>query len=201
MAERCKRLTSSNFGRICKCTDRTDKTKLANSYVTQKKIDAPALRHGCKYEHVAVDKYEKLNDIKTSACGTFVSASHPFISSSPDRIVDRNILLEVKCPYASRDRKISNTTVPYLKYENGNLYLDQNHDYFFQIQGQLYCSGRQQCHFCVYTFEDFKVFVVQKDDAFIQSMITKLSVFYDEHFKHAVLDHFYYKKTNRYTFD
>ena len=30
-SERCKRLKSSNFGRICKATDRTDFDKLANS--------------------------------------------------------------------------------------------------------------------------------------------------------------------------
>ena len=91
MTERCKRLTSSNFGRICKCTYRTDKVALARSYLSRKEIDAAPLRHGCKYEHVAVQKYEELQSLKNSPCGTFVSLSMPYISSTPDRVVYDNI--------------------------------------------------------------------------------------------------------------
>jgi len=39
--------------------------------------------------------------VKTSPCDTFVSISMPYISSTPDRVVDDNIILEVKCPYVS----------------------------------------------------------------------------------------------------
>ena len=114
MTERCKRLTSSNFGRICKCTDHTDKVALAYSYLSRKQIDAAPLRHGCKYEHVAVQKYEESQSEINSPCGTFVSLSMPYISSTPNRVVDDNIILEVKCPYVCPDKAISEATVPYL---------------------------------------------------------------------------------------
>ena len=68
--------------------------------------------------------------MKTSPCGTFVSLSKPYISSSPDRVVEDNIMLEVKCPYVCRDKAIFEATVPYLRNANGEFYLDQNHDYF-----------------------------------------------------------------------
>ena len=38
MTDRCKRLTSYNFGRICKCTYCTDKVALARSYLSRKQI-------------------------------------------------------------------------------------------------------------------------------------------------------------------
>ena len=80
---------------------------LARSYVSRKQIDTAPLRDGCKYELVAVQKYEELQSVKTSACGTFVSLSMPYISSIPDRVVDDNIILEVKRPYVCRDEAIS----------------------------------------------------------------------------------------------
>ena len=200
-AESCKRLTSSNFGRICKCTEKTDKVALARSYLSRLQIDAASLRHGCKYEHVAVEKYEDLKSVTTSLCGTYVSHSMPYISCSPDRIVDANILLEVKCPYACRDKAISEKTVPYLKKVNGEFCLDQNHAYYYQVQGQMFCTNRNQCHFVVYTFVDMKVIVVNKDDVFIQAMLTKLTLFYNKYFRTVLLDKLYYKQTDKYVFE
>ena len=84
---------------------------------------------------MAVQKYEELQSVKTSACGTFVSLSMPYISSTSDRVVDDNIILEVKCPYVCHDKAISEATVPYLRNVNGEFYLDQNHDYYYQVQG------------------------------------------------------------------
>ncbi len=57
--ERTFRLQSSNFGRICKTTDRTSFENLAKSFLTPRHVDTPATRHGRKYEEVAVRKYEE----------------------------------------------------------------------------------------------------------------------------------------------
>ena len=76
--------------------------------------------------------------MKTSACGTFVSLSMPYISSTPDRLVDDNIILEVKCPYVCHDKVISEVTAPYLRNVNGEFYLDQNHDYYYHVQGKCF---------------------------------------------------------------
>jgi hypothetical protein len=36
--------------------------------------------------------------------------------------------------------KYKNSTIPFLKEEDMHLFLDNNHDYFYQIQGQLFCT-------------------------------------------------------------
>ena len=44
-------------------------------------------------------------------CGLFVSFSKPMFAATPDRIIDSETLVEVKCPFSSRDKLLSETTV------------------------------------------------------------------------------------------
>lgn len=65
-AESGKRIQSSNFGRICKCTERTDEDKLAcrlAKYVPE--INVPSILHGKCYESLAIKCFEEKCDIKT----------------------------------------------------------------------------------------------------------------------------------------
>ena len=199
--ERKIRLTSSQFGRICKATSRTDKAKLALTFLSMKKVIAPSLQHGLKYEPIAVTKYEDLTSVETKQCGLFVYPAQSFLASSPDRLVDDNVVVEVKCPFVSKDKKITTVTVPYLKLCNDELVLDQNHDYHYQVQGQLLCSGRQYCDFVVFTLEDVKVMRIQRDDKFITSMVSKLKEFFMEYFRTALLNQFLYRSSDKYNFE
>ena len=36
-------------------------------------------------------------------------------------------------------------------------FLSKSHPYFYQVQGQLYCSDKQACHFVMCTISDIKV--------------------------------------------
>ena len=188
--ERQKRLTASRFGRICKMTARTDAAALAQSFFTQKDVHTEAVNHGKIYEPVAVKKYEEQTGTKTSACGLFVLKEFPFVSATPDRVVDSKLLLEVKCPFSARDDLISPQTVSYLQSCNGRLDLHKNHDYYYQIQGQMLCTGAAAVDFAIYTFKDFQVIRVSRDDAFITEMLAKLKLFFDEYFKQALIEKF-----------
>jgi phosphoribosylaminoimidazole-succinocarboxamide synthase len=53
--ERCKRLQASNFGRICKATERTNFSNLADALTVFKEIKTPAILHGQKYESIALE--------------------------------------------------------------------------------------------------------------------------------------------------
>ena len=130
----------------------------------------------------------------------FVSKSHPYLAASPDAIMDGETLLEVKCPFTSRDQVINEVTVPYLKCVHGELTLDKNHNYFYQIQGQLFCSERKVCKFVVYTFKDCKTFTIPRDETFIATMIEKLAAFYEDHFHAGLLSKYFFKNTDKYTF-
>jgi hypothetical protein len=197
--ERTKRLPSSMFGRICKCTDRTDKNKLAKSLVEIREIKAAPLEHGRKHEQIAVTRFMEETGMTVHSCGLVVSEEYPFLASSPDGIIDSSHVVEVKCPYTVRGQLISTVTVPYLKCDdNGHFSLDMNHDYFYQIQGQMLCTGAKNCSFIVCTadklkIKDIKYFNVQRNDNFISRMVSQLKSFFDNYFKEVLLEKQFYK--------
>lgn len=50
-----------------------------------------------------------------------MSKTLPFLGASPDRVVNDDVICEVKCPFSAKDKDISPVTVPYLKLEGENL--------------------------------------------------------------------------------
>ena len=121
--ERSKRITSSMFGTICKMTDSRDVDKLTSSICHKKTVRSAAVLHGMKYEAVAIEKFEAMEGVKTTACGLFIHPEHPFLAATPDRQMNSSSLLEVKCPFTSRDKEISHVTAPYLEITDSGLSL------------------------------------------------------------------------------
>ena len=194
--ERTKRLSSSMFGRICKAmnSDKTDRHKLARSLVEVTKIKAPALDHGRKYEDMAISAYMSATDHDVKKCGIVVSCDKPFLACSPDGVIDNFNFLEVKCPFTAKDKPITPVTVPYLKQDSsGSYYLEQTHDYYYQVQGQLYCTGGKKCDFLVYTITDTKFFPIERNNQFINKMVETLERFFHDYFKPALLEKTFYK--------
>jgi len=192
--ERTKRLHSSNFGRICTAGDKTNFPNLARSLTKTVDFRSNATDHGKKYEHVAVEAYQTITDLKTDRTGICVYSEIPYLAASPDGLVNTDGIIEVKCPYSAKDDLISIDSVSYLKEDaNGILYLNDSHPYYYQVQGTLLCTGRHWCDFIVWTFRDIKVVRIQRDAAFIDRMICKLQHFFHGFFKDAVLDKFYYR--------
>lgn len=191
--ERSKRIQSSYFGRICKATSRTDFNKLAESMLEPQQFSSKATDHGKKYEKVATKEYERLHHCHVHESGIWVSTIMPFLGTSPDGVISEDVILEVKCPYTATDKLITPVTVPYLKLQGNGLELDKNHNYFYQVQGQLFCTGRRYCDFLVYTLADVKCIRIERDHAFISSMSEKLEDFYSKYFEPAMLTKFYYR--------
>ena len=202
MQERSKRITASNFGRIVKATDRVDMSALLNSLLRPRKLDnVPAIKHGRKYESVALAAYSKQTGQTVVGCGLFICPTNSFLAATPDGLVEPALLVEVKCPYTRRDEAITPITVPYLKECDSGLQLDHKHDYYHQIQGQLMITGKKRCDLVVYTKVDMKVIQINEDKPFQHEMTTKLHRFFKDHFKAALLELYFFKRYSRYNFD
>ena len=197
---RLHHITSSNFGQICKATERRDLDALTTTLTTYRDLRTAAILHGRMYESVAVEKFEAKWGISTKECGLFICEEYPQLAASPDRIVDEDTILEVKCPYAHKDKAICSATVPYLKSNGGTLTLNESHNYYYQVQGQMLCSKRKRCLFVIYSFKDLVMIEIQRDDQFIKSMLDKLNFFYKSHFEPAIINKFVYKDYYRYKF-
>ena len=102
--------------------------------------------------------------------------------------------MEVKCPFSAKDKPISNVTVPYLKSDSpAGYYLAETHGYYYQVQGQMYCTGAEKCELIVYTISDMKFFQIERNDQFIVNMVKTLERFFHEYFKQALIEKRFYK--------
>jgi len=90
---------------------------------------------GHEVEPLAVDYYEKEYMTDTTNGGFFTLGD--WIGASPDRLIDDEGILEVKSP-------AFNTMINYLL--KGTL----PKEYYWQVMGQLYVTGRQYCDFIAY---------------------------------------------------
>ena len=67
------------------------------------------------------------------------------------------------------------------KNDQGLLQLNCNHNYFYQIQGQMAISEKKKCILVVYTLKDLKIFPIEYDENFVNlELIPRLNKFYAE---------------------
>ena len=131
--------TASNFDRII--TRAGKPSKASDKYLAELIVEwytgYPAeedqsrfMERGSELEAVAVRDYEFQHDVDTQTVGLCL-LDDGRAGASPDRLVGEDGLLEFKCPAAA-------TQVMYL--------LDgPPDDYFVQVQGQLWVTGRKWC--------------------------------------------------------
>ena len=93
-------------------------------YTRSVSLKCAAIRHGQAYKSVALAAYKCATTNSIIHCGIFVRLAHPYLASSPDRL-----LVEVKCPYVARDKPVTVGNIPYLCNVEGELSLSQSHDY------------------------------------------------------------------------
>ena len=197
--ERQCRLTSSKFDNICRAVVKDNKAeackKLSLTLLTTPPPTSSSLNHGLKFEASAIRAFEKSSEKKVTKCGLVIKPSHPFLGASPDGLVGEDCVIEVKSPYIARNQAICHKSVPYLQLQaNEKLTLKKAHTYYYQIQGQLFCTGRRLCYFCVYTSKDFLIVEIPRDESFIDQMVGKLTLFFHDFFKKKLVEKCVYKR-------
>lgn len=198
--ERQLRLQSSNFGRICKATNRTNFDLLAQNMLNPAEFRSKATDHGKKFEREAKRTFETDHGVKVEESGIWIHPDHPFLGCSPDGLINNDELLEIKCPYSAKDCGISVDTVKYMIEEEGCLKLDRQHEYYYQVQGQLMCTGRSACYFLVWSPKNSVVEKIERDNIFITAMVEKLCNFFNSFFKPQLLQKHLYRHTDDYHF-
>lgn len=94
-----------------------------------------AVEHGNEYEWLAIQVYEEERIVSVEQPGRLTHPEHDFISGEPDGLVGSDGIIEVKCPWNSKNHL-------------GNLIeAEQLHIYQWQIQGYLWITGRKWCDF------------------------------------------------------
>ena len=183
--ERRRRITASIFGKIYKAKNETTKFNLVKSLIDPKAIDfIPSVRYGTRNEQRAITKYFELTKNIVKKAGLHVHKQFPFLAGSPDGLVNKDGIIEVKCPYSIRNLKINEQHLNYLE-NNGNL--KKTHKYYFQIQGLLEITNRPWCDFVIFTGHDIKTERIFRNAGFWRNIFTSLKSFYYFYFMPYVL--------------
>ena len=124
----------------------------------------PAVAHGKGYEQAALKWLcgggcQGVTEVYPA--GLFVLKELTFLGATPDGIVDEQRIVEVKCPYSARYRKIKPGLIDFLQTgPQGQLWLNPGHNYYYQVHGQLQFARREICLLVVYTIADLIVIKV-----------------------------------------
>ena len=110
--------------------------------------------------------------------------------ASPDaQVNDRDALspigiAEIKCPFSKADVTVELACKDALFYctmdEGKNLKLARNHQYYHQVQLQLFTSGASWCDFCVYTTKGIAIERIYPDEQWQQMAIPNLDSYFHE---------------------
>ncbi|XP_022802529.1 uncharacterized protein LOC111340026 [Stylophora pistillata] len=128
------------------------------------KLNIKAVKYGCKYEESAIRAYEQVMkqqhiNFELKRCGLFINKEYPYIHATPDFLVSCDCCGlgcgEVKCPISIKDgnfEEYSHKSTSCLEDVNGKLKLRRTHNYYYQVQQQLFTlPERKFCDFVVFS--------------------------------------------------
>lgn len=180
--ERRKRLTASNFGRVCKMRLNTSVRSILESLLYSQFKGTVATNYGKNNESEAIKQFSKETGLKVVESGLFVDKNKPFLAASPDGLIGDDTLIEVKCPYKiasmTPEEGIQQKKVDFCTYQARKLNLKSNHNYYYQVQGQLHITGREFCFFVLWSPKGLLYQKIKKDDTFWEKMEPLLEQFY-----------------------
>lgn len=188
---RRKLLTASKFGRVCRMRPTTSCKNLVRSLIYSHDIlNVPAIQHGRQSEEIAIKQLEEQEKIEICKAGLFIDKVQPFLAATPDGLTGEDSIVEIKCPASAYGKDVHEAMregkIKYLKYSEDNpavILLKKDHEYFYQVQGQLHITGREICLFGIWTSSHEKVTVLKiyRDDTFWkEKMESKLVLFYKQ---------------------
>ncbi|KAK4879641.1 hypothetical protein RN001_007787 [Aquatica leii] len=183
-AERRKRITACNFGKICKlrpttCTSKTVSFLLYNIFKGNKYT-----AFGLDSESVAIQQFEETYNLKVTICSLIIDKEKPFLACSPDGFVNDDAIIEIKSSLKAGDmdplEACKSSLINYCVVDSENkMTLKRNHNYYYQLQGILQITKRTKCYFIVYTMKGIHFEVIKRDNLFwTDRMVAKLETFY-----------------------
>ena len=137
--------------------------------------------------YVTKNKSSRIN-FQCQESGLFISQAYPYLRASPDGVISCNCcgegILEIKCPWTSRERLISEyMTQPESGIscnDSNKISLENSHPYMQQIQHQMFVTDRLYCDFEVFLVKEWVTIRIMRDVNYENDVVPKPSYFYDE---------------------
>lgn len=191
--ERRKRITASNVGGVAKMRKSTKRAKRVKEMLYTNFTGSAATRYGNMMEKEALNQYvahQQQNGhpgLVVEPVGLCVSKDNPWLAASPDTVVHDPVsvppvgLAEIKNPYSARDKTVlefGSKSSSCLEVKDGTCQLKHGHDYYYQVQCQLYCTDKEWCDFIVRTEKDIHIERIGRDRKWWDVQMDKCFNFY-----------------------
>ena len=127
-------------------------------------VSSKSMDHGNDYELEAIKTYEEVAGNKVELGGYKFEKHNNFFGGTPDGKIDKDLIIEVKCPW------------------NGGNHLKSliekviyNDEHFYQIQGYLLITGAKECDYVTYDPDlpegiNISIIRIQRDENVIEAI-------------------------------
>ena len=188
-------MIASTVGSLLKMRSTTKASKKVEAILYSTFKGSQATRYGTLMENTARREYktyheERGHSLTTIRTGLVISVDHPWLAASPDdRVFDPTAspqmgLAEYKNPYSVREMTLDEACKKssFCLEKKGNEYkLKRRHDYYYQVQCQLYCDNKMWCDFIVRTEKELHVERIWRDAEWWATQLPKLESLYFNH--------------------
>lgn len=148
-----------------------------------------AIQWGRSNEKNAIETFEKQTNLKVKPTGIWLHRCG-FLGASPDGLIcdDASSIIEIKCPYKYRAEKSLEECLSidkgYLLWYDTNskqYIINNNHDYYHQIQGLLHILEKECCYAIIWTPQEVVISKILKCEDW-KGNINLLQDFYFEQY-------------------
>jgi hypothetical protein len=188
---RSGRITASKMKSVCSTDSSNPSQSLIMSicYPSSHQFSSEATAWGLKNEKLAIDKFvqafiaEGHENVTVENCGLFISSDSPWLAATPDCIISCDCCgkstVEVKCPFSKKNDVLKSDGDFYIiQGDNGELSLDNKHNYYFQVQTQLGVTKCESCFFIVWTEKDIHIEEIDFDKELWDTIQNKSEIFF-----------------------
>jgi len=170
-AERAQRLTGSMYAAALGFSPYCSRQQLWRELTGRANPKPPyemAVQWGEDWEPEAIAQYEEDTGNLVMPCGFFAHDRYDWLGASPDGLIGKDGLLEVKCPPMAD-------------------YVDVPPHYLAQVHGELNCADRKWCDFAIWRHPDkcaitglpqWIVHRIERDAEIWKRMLDLLSIFW-----------------------
>ena len=192
--ERRKRVTASRVGGIVKMRKSTKRANRVKEMLYTNFTGSAATRYGTMMEKEALKEYVEHQqhnghpNLVVKPVGLCISSETPWLAASPDSMVRDPVsvpavgLAEIKNPFSARNKTVlefaMGSKASCIEVKDGKCQLKHGHDYYHQVQCQLYCTDMEWCDFIVRTEKDIHIERIVRDKKWWDLQMEKCSKFY-----------------------
>ena len=148
------------------------------------------MKYGLECEPKAIEKYERQTQSKVVASGLWVNPKFPFLACSPDGLVGKDGLIEIKSLKIFKQHSIAAVTSEEqtivskeqirrqcFLIKDDKCHLKEKHDHYYQVQMQLLVTNRTFCDFILYSGEGpVSIERIYRNEQLITEILTLLTV-------------------------